>query len=433
LVILSFLQRIFGGKEEAMEQAFSIEDAEDFLSKSFDERFQILEKDVSKIYQDMQSAADGMKQSLNDLANAEFKGPVDSELLQNVVGHRRSFIQKMDAMISQVKRPMQPDFDSIMEFSSHSSSAVSEADKKTVNDYQFLHELFNKEAGNTIGKFKALSAMSSKLENFVNKNKESLLSIKNAQNELQLIKDGMKKMAETEGYLKTLEAKLSALNSEHEGEKEKLEKFLGSEEWLRFNELLEKKKKVEEDAASARSQMLQGISKIEKPMRKFKNLVDRGILKFENEKALEKYSSSVFDALVEEKNPEMLYLILKAVQKNISDGKVEMKDREKIMAEIKWLVENNALEAPLEKYLLLAGELEKMERSVSEQKTPDVRRNIERRVEDMERQVERINLEMEKLKKQMERMRDSVNEKKITLESMLASLANKKISINVPL
>ena len=427
------MQRIFGRKEEAREQTFSIEDTEGFLSKSFDERFQVLEKDASKMYKDIQSVVDDMKQSLNDLANAEFKGPVDSELLQNVVGHRRSFIQKMDAMISQVKRPMQSDFDSIMEFISYSSSAVSEADKKTVNDYQFLNELFSKEAGNTIGKFKALRAVSGKLENFVNKNKESLLSIKNAQNELQLIKDWMKKMAETKGHLKTLESRLSSLNSEREGEKGKLEKFLGSEEWLRFNELLEKKKKVEEDVANIKSQMLQGISKIEKPMRKFKNLVDRGILKFENEKALEKYSSSVFDALVEEKNPETLYSLLKVVQKNISEGKVEMKDREKSMAEIKWLVENNALENPLEKYLLLASELEKMKRSVGEQKMPDVRRDIERRIEDMEMQVERASLEMEKLKKQMERMRDSVNEKKITLESMLTSLANKKISINISL
>jgi len=431
LIILSFLQRIFGKKEEVKEQIFSIEDAEGFLSKNFDENFQVFKEDASKIYQDMQSTAVGMQNDIANLKQAEYTGPVDSELLQKVVAHKKSFIQKMEAAAEQIKRPMQLDLDSILEFSRFSSSAISETNAKTVVDYQFLKELFEKEADSAIGKFKILSNKSNNFENLVRKNKDNLFLIKNAQDELQSIKDEMKKLSYVEEEVKSLQGKLSALESERNSEKEKLEKFEGSEDWLRFKNLLEKKKKMEEDAANIKSQMLQVISKIEKPMKKFKNLVDRGIVKIENEKVLERYAISVFDALIGEKNPQTLYSILNMLEKNISEGKIELKEREKSLDEIKWLVESNVVESLLEKYLLMTNELEKVEASVDEQKTPSIRDEIERRIEYIGRGIERSNMEIGKSKKQIERIKVSINERKISLENALTSLANKKISMNV--
>jgi len=431
LVILSFLQRIFGKKEEVKEQIFSIEDAEGFLSKNFDENFQAFKEDASKIYQDMQSTAVGMQNDIANLKQAEYTGPVDSELLQKVVAHKKSFIQKMEAVAEQIKRPMQLDLDSILEFSRFSSSAISETNAKTVVDYQFLKELFEKEADSAIGKFKILSNKSNNFENLVRKNKDNLFLIKNAQGELQSIKDEMKKLSHVEEDVKSLEGKFSTLESERNSEKEKLEKFEGSEDWLRFNEFLEKKKKIEEEISSIKSQIIQVISKIEKPMKKLKNLVDRGIVKIENEKILEKYAGSTFDALVGEKNPQALYSILKIVHKNISEGKVDLKNREKSMAEIKWLLENDVLEGLLEKYLLLLNELENIEKSISEQKVMDIKNEFEKRIDGIEKQIERARLEMEKLKKQIERMKASANEKKVALAKSLTTLTNKKISINI--
>lgn len=429
--MLSFLERIFGKKEEATEQVFSIEDAENFLSTNFDERFQTFKEDASKIYEEMQPLAVNMQKSLKDLVRADFKEQVDSELLQNVIGHRKSFTHKMEVMIEKIKKPMQLELDSILEFNKSISSAISEANMKTVKDYHSLKILFEKEAQKTIKNFKILSKMSNNFESLINSNKENLFSIRNAQSELQSIKEETRNLNQIEGHMKTLNAKLSNLKSKHDNLKEGLEKFKNGKDWLHFNKLLEKKKIMEEKVSSLKSQILQDTSQINKPLRKFKNLVDKGVVKIEDEKILKKYVDSTLDALIEGKNPETIRSILEMVQKNISEGKIKLKDKEKSMVEIKHILDNNLFENFLKKYLLLTGDLEKLGEDITAHKASSIKNKMENQIENIERDIEMASLEIEKVKKQTEKTKNSIKERKITLEKTLTLLAKREISINV--
>lgn len=425
------MERIFRKKEEAKEQVFSIEDAESFLSKIFDEKFQSLKEDVDKIYQEMQSVAANMRESLKILADATFSGPVDSELLQNVIAHRKSFIHKMKIMIEQIKRPMQSNFDSILEFNRSISSSISETDSRTVKDYIFLKELFEKEAKSSIEDFKRLSKLLRDFENLINNNKEVILSIRNFQNGLQSIKEERNILNQAEEHLKNLDARLSNVSSNYENVKEDLEKFKSGEEWTHFNELLNKKKSIEEDISSLKSQILRDISRIERPLKKFKNLVDNKIVKIDNAKVLGKYVNSTLDALIEEKNPEAIKSILEMVQDKISDGKIELKDKEKSLDEIRWVIENNIFENFLDDYISLVSDLEKLDKNISEQKAPSMKTDMENRIKDLERQVETTKMEIDEFKKQIEKLKNSISEKKNALEKSLSLLINRKISIMI--
>jgi predicted DNA-binding protein len=430
------LERIFGKKEEAEEQVlskqvFSIEDAENFLSMNFDEKSQTFKEDASKIYEEMQPVVVNMKKSLDDLVKANFNGQVDSELFQNVIAHRKSFVQKMEIMIEKIKKPMQSDLNSILEFNKSISSAISETDTKTVKDYHFLKILFEREAKKTFENFKILNKASNNFESLINNNKENLFSIRNAQSELQSIKEETGNLNQIEEHLKTLNTKLSDLKSEYDSLKEDLEKFNNDKDWLHFNKLLEKKKITEEKISSLKSQILQDLYVINKPLRKFKNLVDKGVEKIEDEKILKKCIDSTLDALIEEKNPEKIRLILEMVQKNISEGRIELKDKEKTMFEIKRILNNNLFENFLKEYILLMGDLKKLEENITTNKTLDIKNKIESQIEDIERDIEMARLEIEKGKKQEEKIKNSIKERKITLEKTLAILAKKEISINV--
>lgn len=424
---MSFLEKIFGKKEE--EQVFRIEDAEGLLSRNFDEKFQTFKEDSSKIYQEMQSVAANMQKSLKDFLKAEFNGPVDYQLLQNVIAHRKSFIQKMEIMIEQIKEPMQPSLDSILEFSKSSSLAILEANEKTVKDYYFLKELFERESESSIENFKILGKISNNFENLISNRKENLLSVRNAQDELQSIKEEAATLNQAEEYIKTLNSKLSDLALEQNNFRDGLDKFKKGEDWLHYNELLEKRGKLEEEVFGIKSEMLQEISQIEKPLKKFKNLVDKGIVKIENEKNLKKYAESTFDSLIEEKNSENINSILKIVQNSIYEGRIELKDREKTLAELKWVVENNVFGNSLEKYILLKEDSEKLKKDIDEQKAFSIKNELENKIEDIERQIEMARLEMDNAKKQTEKMKNSINERKITLEKTLNFLTERKVSL----
>lgn len=430
------MERVFGKKEEPTEQVFSkqvfsIEDAENFLSTNFDERFQTFKEDANKIYDEMQPVVVNMQKNLKDLVRADFKEQVDSELLQNVIAHRKSFASKMEVMIKKIKKPMQSDLDSILEFNKYISSAISEANMKTVKDYHFLKILFEKEAQKTFENFKILSKTSNNFENLINSNKENLFSIRNAQSELQSIKEKTRNLNQIERHLKTLNTKLSDFNSKHDSLKEDLEKFKNDKDWLHFNGLLEKKKIMEEKVSNLKSQILQDASQINKPLRKFKNLVDKGVVKIEDEKILKKYVDSTLDALIEEKNPEMIRSILEMVQKNISEGGIKLKDKEKTMVEINRILDNNLFENFLKKYLLLTEDLEKLREDITAHMASSIKNKMENQIEDVERHIEMISLEMEKVRKQTEKTKNSIKERKITLEKTLALLAKREITINV--
>lgn len=410
---MSFLERIFGKKEETREQVFSIKDAENFLSTNFDERFQTFKEDASKIYDGMQPVVVNMQKSLKDLVRAEFKERVDSELLQNVIAHRKSFVQKMEIMIEKIKKPMQSDLDSILEFNKSISSAISETDAKTVKDYHFLKILFEKEAQKTLENFKILSKMSNNFESLINSNKESMFSIRNAQSELQSIKEETRNLNQIGGQLKTFNIKLSDLKSKDDSLKEDLEKFKSGKDWLHFNKLLDKKKITEEKVSSLKSQILQDTSRINKPLRKFKNLVDKGVVKIEDEKILKKYVDSTLDALIEEKNPETIRSTLEMVQKNISKGKIKLKDKEKTMVEIKRILDNNLFENFLKKYLLLTEDLEKLGEDITAHRASSIKNKMESQIKDVERDIEMTRLEMEKVKKQTEKQKTLSKKEKI--------------------
>jgi len=415
-------------KEE--ELAFSIEDAESFLSKNFNERFKPFKEETDRIYQEMQSAGTNMQKSLDELAQSKFEGPVDSQLLQNAVGHKRSFIHKMEAMLEQLKKPLQPDFDSILKYGRSVDSAVFEANQKTVMNYNILRELFEREADSAIENFKVISRISNDLKSLISRNTESILSIRNVQNGLRSLKEETDALSRIEENLKTLETKISGLESEHENEKENLKEFEGGEEWIHFTELLEKKKNLAGEISSLKSEIMQNISKVDKPLRKLKNLVDREIVKVDDKKILEKYVNSFFITMAEEKNPETINSILKTIQKSISEGKIDLKGKERSLAEIEWILENNVFETLLNKYLLLEDDLKGLEKVIDENNALNVKNDMEKRIRDLEKQMEAASSEISEVEKQIGRAKNSIDGRKIALEESLTVLANKKIKLN---
>jgi hypothetical protein len=431
------LEKIFGKKkEEASEdisekkdEILSIEDVETYLSKKFDEKFEPFKETANKTYQEIQSAADDMQKRLNELGEAIFTERVDPELLQNVVSHRTSFIRKMKIMIKQLKAPMPSDFDSIIAYGHSISLAISEANQNTLNDYRFVDRLFEKEGGKTIQSLKAIKKISDNLRSLIKSSIDGISSVRNAQNDLKLVKEETDVLYQMKKNLETVDTKLSELKSRNEKEREDAKKFESGKEWIYFTELLEKRKDTAEKISNLKSQIMQNISGIEKPLKKLKNLVDKEIVKVDDKKTLEKYVNSFLATMIEERSSGTANSILKTLQENISEGKIDMKNRENELAEVKWILENNIFEDFLKKYLLLEDDLKELEKNINKRDEPNIKNRMESEIKDLERQAEITSSEIEKVKKQVDKMENSINERKNSLEESLAVLADKKIEL----
>lgn len=434
MIIVGFLERIFGRKREETSEiiqekkddreAFSEEDAEKHLSKKFEEIFEPFRKDVNEIYQEIQSAATKLEKGLNELAEARFTERVDPELLQNVVAHRKSFIQKMEFMVKQLKTELRPDFDSILGYGQLISQAIHKANQNTVNDYRFVDRLFEKEGEKVIETFKVIGKLSDNLKNLIKKKAADILPIKNAQNDARVIKEYMDVLLQKKEDLKTLEIKVAGLKSKLEKEEEELKKFENEKNWIDFTKLLDKKKNTAEEISNIRSEMMKNISKIERPLKKLKNLVDRGTVETDYEKTLEKYVDSFFDTIMEEKSSEKINSILKIIQRSITEGKMDLKDEEKV-DEVRFILENDVFGNILKKYISAEDDFKKLEKDVNDHIVLNRRNDMEDRIKDLKKEIEITGLEIEKNKKQLEKMENSVDERKTALQKSLALLDNK--------
>lgn len=435
---MGILEIIFGKKKgehsenipEKKEEFLSIEDVDNYLSKKSDEMFEPFKKDANNIYEEIQSAADNLQKTLNELGRSEFIEKVDSELLHNVLSHRTSFIRKMEIMIKQLRKPMQLDFDSILDYSKSISLSVSETNDNTVNDYRFVDRLFEKKGEKTIDDFKVISKLSANLGSLVKNSTGSILSIRNAQSELKLVKEETDALSNMKENLETLDTNMSKLKSEHEKEKDRLNEFENGRDWISFTELLKRKKNIEDYIFNLKSETMKNISRIEKPLRKLKNLVKRGTVKVDEEEVLKKYADSFFITMMEDRNNEKINSVLGIVLKNISEGKIDLKDKEKELEELRWILENDVFENILKKYATLEDDLKELEKNIKERNEPNIKNEIESRIRNLEKQVGIANLEIEKVKKRVEKVEKSVSERKISLEESLALLANKKIKLN---
>jgi hypothetical protein len=430
------LEKIFGKKEEPVEelpkkQDFNIEDAEKVLSENFNESFQSFNKDANKIYKEMQPIITNIQKNLKDLGKAKYKDKVDPQLLQNVIGHRKSFIHKMEVMLEKARKPMEKDFDSIIEFNKSLHSSVSDVNMKAVKDYHFLKILFEKEVKKTLENFKTLNKTSDKLTELVKENKEKLSLINNAQKELKSLKDEIKDLDKTEKSLKTLENKLSDLKSKQDSLKKDLENFDKRKDWIDLQQLLEKRKATEEKISNLKSVILQETSRINKPLRKFKNLIDRGIVKIKEEETLERSVDSIVDTLIKEKDPKSMTFIVKKIQENISNGKIELKDKEKTLDEIENILKNNLFESFVKDYISLTKDLKKLEKNITNHKSSILKKKLKDQIKNTKKQIEETNTQIEKLQKKAEKTRESIEDKKTFLEKTLSRLTEKETTITV--
>lgn len=429
---MGIIEKLFGKKQEKKEtvETLSIEDASSLLSKKFAEEFQSRKESFDMVYGEMQSVASEIRRDLIELEKANFTDKVDFQLLQNTIAHKKSFINKMRIMLVQVNKPAGSDFDSILDFHRATSSAIFEADEKTVNDYYFLKELFEKEAENTIREFKALSKLSKNLDGLIESGKERLIPIRDAQQEISSIKEELINFGQKEGQLSSLQTNLMELKENHDKAEKDLNSIVTGKEWIEFNKMLDEKKNIESEIESLKLEIFQKFSSINRPLKKFNNLVQRDIEKIGNGKLLALYIDSQYDAILADKNCEFINSILKKIQASISDNKIDIRDKEKVLSEIKWMLENNFLADISNRIHFATEKLENLKSAIENQKVLDSKNKVENELKGINEKIKMMGVEVQRVGSQIEKINQSIQDKKDNLEKLLA-LADRKIIVKV--
>jgi DNA repair exonuclease SbcCD ATPase subunit len=432
---MRFLEILFGKKEEkevaeSIEEVFDIEKATTFLKKKYNEKFKLLNDEVKTAYEEMQAVLGIFEESLCNLAKANFNESLDSVSLQMAISQKKSFINKMKIMISQLNKPFDLSLDSIIEYQRSSLLSVKETDEHTVKEFIMFEQVLN-ESKTVFKNFKSVFNATKNFSDIVSKKKESLDPINDAENELESLKKNIEYIQNEKKEIDEQNKGLMGLKKRLESEEENLKKLKESDEWNRFNLLIERKKELNSHISELRANISQNFSKIEKPLKKFQHSVKVDKEEIDNEKMLNRYLDSPVDALIETENFSFIKSILERVKHSISSDAIDLKDKNKELSEIDWIINHNIFEELVTKHNSMIKEMKKLEKDIAEQDINKLKSEIENKIEQLNREIQAITTEIEINKKQTEKLEVSVQERKVSLERDLTNLTGSNVTIMI--
>ena len=420
---MSWLERIFGKKEEKLEKTkMSLKEVEDFLANKLKKDFEPLKESAKKEHANLQPLASTMQDQLKILEQAPYSGRTDPMLIRKAVGSRKTFANKMKSLVKQIQKPIGEDMPSILNFHNETAELINVINAKTVREYAFLKELFEKEAEKIVQSFRQIVEIDKKLGNIVKEFRDSnvqLLKTQGVVTEVLKLTEELKKKNEAnelEKILKEIENKNKKIENE-------LKKILDSNEWKVFLGMQRIGEELKISLQDKKSDFIQSVAKVEKPLKKYKWSVEN--------KILDDYVQHSFESILsEDPRGEIFMSAIKDIKIKIIEGKIDLKDSDKFLAVIERTIEDNTMGKILEEYLKLSEELRNQEEKITLQEISKRKSDLESEMSKLKRETEEIKTERKRTEERRERMRADKEQKSKELENLLNNVAGKRIFIS---
>lgn len=429
---MNFFERLFGKKEDKKEKLealnMNLKDLDDFLDKKLEDDFKSIDQDIRKIYSDIKISRESLQHGLALLEKVEFKGPLDPPVMSAVVGKKNSFIHKMNQMVKEFERPVEFNFNSILDFHNRCVFSLNSTNAKTGEDYRYLKEFFDKEVSQVISDFKNLDRSFKELGNLLKTKKEDvdlILSLKEKNNSIKMKLESKEKMkielGRRNGLLSDLRNKETSLGNEING-------LNASDEWIRLTERKKEKSRIENEINDRVIEVVQTVSPLEQVLRKFKKLVEYCVVNFQNRRFVELYINSPMDAFAQDEDLRMFYLILEEIKKTVNEGKMELKD--KILSLISHMLEEKKFLGLKKDFEDLIAKRDKIQSEISQFKIQEQKEKLERDLLLVKNNIADNSRENEILNKKLQKIGEEMNEDKSFMEDKLTHLKNQKVSIS---
>lgn len=402
----------------------SLKDVENFLASKLEKDIEPLKettkKEAKKEYSNLQLVASNLQDHLKILEQASYSERNDPMFIRKVVGSRKSFVNKMKILVKQTQKPIGEDMTSILGFHNETAKLINTINARTVGEYAFLKELFEKEAEKVIQGFRQIVEIDKKLGKTVKKFRESNAELLKAQEVaaevLKLTEELERKNAdELEKALKEKEDR----NKEIEDE---LKKLPDSDGWKAFLEMQKVGEELKTALENKKSDFVRAVAKVEKPLKKY-NWTAKN-------KILDDYAQHSFESILsEDPKGEVLMSAVKDMKTKIIEGEMGLKDSEKFLAVIERMIEDNTMEKILGEYSELSKELKMQEEKIASHEIPKRKSNLESEMSKLKREMDEIKVERERAEEQRKRMQTEKEQKLKELEDLLNTVTGKKVSL----
>jgi hypothetical protein len=207
---------------------------------------------------------------------------------------------------------------------------------------------------------------------------------------------------------------LADLQVKHSLLEERMKKLEKDESYLSF---LDRREALQSEISGVKSEIYQNFYLIDKPLRKFRHSVQKNA---EVEEFIDMFLESPIEALVKTGNFMLLNSVLVKLRADILEGKLEMKNKEKIAQGIKAVVDHDAFKELIARYSSLEEELDRLEDDRKVKEVLKSKDEVKSELELVVRSIEAKKEELERIKKLVEKMEVSVKGRTDRLEKIVS-------------
>lgn len=316
-LMIKFFKKLLKKEKEIIE--LNIDEINEFLKEKGYSNCNLNE--VSKpFFDDIKLNIEEIKTNLKELEKAQLRNPnIDQKSKQFMEGNRLSYVTKIENFLNSLNIPDDCNKESLKTFISRYKHDVENMNKATIRSFYIVSEFFKDYLQNIASKLKKIDKNVFKLEENLNKDPSVKAS------EINLL---LEEYNEIKDKIDSINSSIQKINDELNSIKEELEKISkkeiaikNSESYNELSNLLSDKEINKEKLDNEKKIMYDFFSKLEPGFKKLDYIMPQN-------KIIKKYLDDPVDALIEDKNFEIIDYKNQLITK-INSGEIDLKDKKK--------------------------------------------------------------------------------------------------------
>ncbi len=423
---LDFFDR-FLGRERKKKPRESIDSSKlrDWLDKKIGSGRDEICEECEPLIEDILQTLEEIRTLALDIEKRKCPEDIPKKARKIVDTSKPAFVRGiLDAISTADKKPS--GYEELRKFHASLQATVSSLGKIGVGQGRYLPIAFGEEIYDLRRKSKKLLEKTGELT-------------KKIDSEITLLSKALEKQGEIDARVKDLEdlnagkSNIEKKLGEYTGEENNLKKEIDSLYKTRdFKELAETEKKIgetKEKIESVELDIYNQINPLKRPMKKFRKYAESKGCAPEILRDIDEYTKNPAECFLSDKN-NRLENILTEIKKAIKTGDFKLKDKDKgkILDKIESALDTGR-DGLRQEYQRLKAASEDLQRKIGSYTVNEKRKELERRIEHIKREMKTCEDEMEKIEGKKKNIREEISGKRRELEHKLNNIEGCRIKI----
>ncbi|MBI2542980.1 MAG: hypothetical protein HYW24_02235 [Candidatus Aenigmarchaeota archaeon] len=213
---------------------------------------------------------------------------IDPHLLQVLIGNKKTLSKKLHDICDILKGPMGDNKNSVINYFNSSYSILTDAVSSSIMNYRKIEDHFDKIVGPIVKDVNSIIPIMASFKKEVDNFQTKIAEIDSVENILDELDSQASRKADLQNEKLSAGGELRELENEKSSLETKLENAISSEIYKRYTKLIDEKEQAERKLEENKSKLINFISPLDKPMRKFLKLAE-GDIHLKRIKDLEKF------------------------------------------------------------------------------------------------------------------------------------------------